>query len=556
MGKISFCISVWLMLITFNVKSQWTTNTALNTAVSIFTGDKYRPEIISDGMDGAIITWYDTRNGGFDWNIYAQRIDATGSPLWTINGVAICDTIGTQQISHITSDGAGGAIVAWVDDRNGNFDIYAQKINSTGVIQWSKNGVIICNAIKDQNLNTQDRKSIISDGSGGAIIAWDDYRSFPKRDIYCQRINSAGVTQWTVNGVAVCTSSVSQASSNCCLEKDGLGGAILTWQDARSGACDIFAQRINATGLIQWTVNGVTISNALSDQVWPNIVSDGNNGAIITWLDGRSTPMRDVYAQRITSNGVVQWTSNGIPISAGVNDIGSAQFFPNIISDDSNGAIITWHDSRNGVFGIYVQKINSLGAVQWAQNGNLVAVGTGARLYPSIISDEVGGAYVTWIDKRNTNDYDIYAQKINTSGTTIWQTNGVALGTAVNDQQFPHLVKTAQGVICSWADNRNGNYDIYAQNISNNGLVGVGIIELFTNKMEIMIYPNPTHDLINFKEIENTDIIIYNEFGNVITRKKIISNGDSIDISNLNNGIYLIEFIKNESIKRCKFIKQ
>src|SRR5262249_51400896 len=44
---------------------------------------------------------------------------------------------------------------------------------------------------------------IVSDGAGGAIVAWQDFRNAGDYDIYVQRVNAAGVPQWTANGVAL-----------------------------------------------------------------------------------------------------------------------------------------------------------------------------------------------------------------------------------------------------------------------------------------------------------------------------------------------------------------
>src|SRR5262245_55141679 len=43
----------------------------------------------------------------------------------TINN-PICTTPDDQYYTTITSDGAGGAIIAWSDNRSGNYDVYAQ----------------------------------------------------------------------------------------------------------------------------------------------------------------------------------------------------------------------------------------------------------------------------------------------------------------------------------------------------------------------------------------------------------------------------------------------
>ncbi|MCK4539487.1 MAG: hypothetical protein KAV42_11885, partial [Candidatus Krumholzibacteria bacterium] len=81
------------------------------------TPDPDLSEIVSDGAGGSIIVWQDNRNG--DMDIYAQRIDSNGAVLWTIDGVPICTATGEQSIPRITSDGAGGAVVTWQDLRSG-----------------------------------------------------------------------------------------------------------------------------------------------------------------------------------------------------------------------------------------------------------------------------------------------------------------------------------------------------------------------------------------------------------------------------------------------------
>ena len=45
-------------------------------------------------------------------------------------------------------------------------------------------------------------------------------------------------------------------------------------------------QRLNANGVPQWAANGVALCTALGDQTDPNLISDGQGGAIVTRLDG------------------------------------------------------------------------------------------------------------------------------------------------------------------------------------------------------------------------------------------------------------------------------
>ncbi|MBI5474256.1 MAG: T9SS type A sorting domain-containing protein [Ignavibacteriae bacterium] len=443
---------------TSRATAQWSHDATANNIISAATSNQYSPTVTSDGSGGAIITWYDYRAGNYD--IYAQRISSAGVAQWTTNGVPISTAANSQDFPMITSDGAGGAIITWEDDRS-NVEIYAQRINSAGVVQWTANGVAISTAA-----NTQGHPMIDADGSGGAIITWEDYRSGTNFDIYAQRINSAGVVQWTANGVAISTTSVAQGSPK--IASDGSGGAIVTWHDGSAGGRDIYAQRINSAGVVQWTANGVAIATAANDQLSQMIASDGSGGAIITWEDFRGGNY-DIYAQRINSAGVVQWTADGVAISTAA----SAQTNPMIATDGSGGAIVTWEDLRSSNFDIYAQRINSAGVVQWTANGVAISSAASTQDYQGITSDGWGGAIVTWEDYRSGN-HDIYAQRINSAGVGQWTADGLAIATAANNQDYPTITSDgSSGAIITWSDFRNGtSYDIYAQKVDRHGILG------------------------------------------------------------------------------------
>ncbi len=73
------------------------------------------PQLISDGANNTIITWQDSRDVADD--IYAQKVNSNGEVQWTTNGKAICTANGNQLVPQIISDGAGGAIITWDDSR-------------------------------------------------------------------------------------------------------------------------------------------------------------------------------------------------------------------------------------------------------------------------------------------------------------------------------------------------------------------------------------------------------------------------------------------------------
>ena len=366
---------------------------------------------------------------------------------WSIDptvNTPVSTTTGQQTLPQIVGDGSGGAIITWSDDRNSattGSDIYAQRVNNLGQLQWAVNGVPVTTA-----MGNQGPAKAVDDGNGGAIVAWVDtrYSSTTGTHIYVQRINGAGQVQWTANGIPVDTAI--GVTSKIQMISDGLGGAIITWKEYNSSSGSgwfIYAQRISGTGQVLWQQkNGIGVPVDTEtyrqnyNQFIPYIVSDGFGGAIITW----DKPYKGIYAQRINIFGQIQWTTNGEPVdtTAGFDSN------PQITSDGSGGAIITWAHNNSSVQSIYAQRINGSGQIQWTSGGfpKSVAVCTNqsGQSYPQILSDENGGAIIAWLDNRNYNGTgfnSLYAQRINAAGQVQWATDGVPVCTAGNVQQDP-----------------------------------------------------------------------------------------------------------------------
>jgi hypothetical protein len=165
---------------------------------------------------------------------------------------------------------------------------------------------------------------------------------------------------WAVDGV-VMNNNVAYAQIDPKIVSDGMGGAIISWTDYRTGiTADIYSQRVNSTGAVQWTATGVIICTSANDQIKSQLVSDGNNGAYITWEDHRNAGNSDIYAQRIASNAAINWAATGFAICT----MGFDQLNPMIVSNGNLGAIVVWQDYRSGNnFDIYEVGFNTTGLV-------------------------------------------------------------------------------------------------------------------------------------------------------------------------------------------------
>ena len=492
--------------------SQWSGSPIVNNLISTETNDRINPASASDGSGGSIIAWQDKRSGT-NYGIYAQRVNASGDVQWAANGVAICSADSDQVSPAIISDGKGGAIIAWQDKRSGSYDIYAQHVDSNGVLQWSPStGDSVCKAAFDQ-VNI----AMVSDGSGGALLTWEDYRSNAGpglADIYAQKVNATGIPQWTANGIGVCTQAAAQHGPK--IISDGSGGAFLTWYDQRAGNYDIYAQRVTAVGGLVGIANGVAVCTSGTDQTNPDMCTDGAGGAIIVWQDGRSTTDIDIWAQRMSSAVAIRWPVNGVVMN---NNVAYNQVNPKIVSDGMGGAMMTWEDFRTGLTSdIYAQRVDSTGVVAtgWNVNGVAVCISDNNQSNPNIVSDGNHGAIITWIDKRdsstNNNTYDIYASRITGSFALPWAANGFPICTADSPQTNPTTVSDGSGgAIIAWQDKRSGNYQIYASRVFASGTTPVKVVGTSPTEFTLLQnYPNPFNPstMISYQLAVNSQVIL------------------------------------------------
>jgi hypothetical protein len=163
-------------------------------------------------------------------------MNAEGDPVWTPDGVPVCVVSSDLELPKIAADGVGGAIVVWADVRSATQAIYAQRLNGAGAPEWTVNGTVVAGPVG----GSPRYPNIIVDPAGMIV-------SFTKglNDIYAQRLSASGTVQWVANGVPICTGTSPNAHN---LVTDGGGGALIAWEDTRSGSIDIYAQRVTTRG--------------------------------------------------------------------------------------------------------------------------------------------------------------------------------------------------------------------------------------------------------------------------------------------------------------------
>jgi hypothetical protein len=398
---------------------------------------------------------------------------------------------GYQAMPRVVSDGLGGIVMVWLDGRSGNCDesfmadcdIYGQRLDSSGTLLWGSIGKPVATAANNQGVGGI---AIVSDGAGGALIGFLDDRinqtiqgGSGGYTVYVQRIDGNGDPVWVTDGVRIGQDPEAgddAAIANLKLVQDGNGGAIAAWSftsNAGTSTSSIRSQRITATGALAWGTNPVVVPGA-SDPNGPpgtqtfDMVTDGAGGAIV--VSSPTAQVQVIVGQRLSSSGQASWGSSGVVISnsakLGLN--------PAALADGSGGLFAAWQDctSVGFVCGIAAQHVNGSGQTTWGQSQMSISQAP-QQLAPTLQLNGTGGALVTWTDCRAYPDAnscyansDVYAQDVDGSGNPQWQFNGYPLLADPGNQGEQYYVGTpapatvsvrlqSGDIFLAWPDGRN-----------------------------------------------------------------------------------------------------
>jgi hypothetical protein len=441
-----------------------------NDGVALVTafGNQRWPQIVTDGAGGAIVVWQDSRpyyTPDAPRYLYAQRISPDGQPLWQPDGIQVAP-LGYWN-PQIVSDGQGGAIVAWYEERNNAVNAYVQRIAPDGSFVWGTNGLALATR------EPQGTPRLAGDGAGGAFVTWFDYNEneVPPLLAQVQHVLADGSFAWAAGGVSVAGSSERLVAHQ--IVADETGGVIVAWQGDGQGRIGI--QRVRNDGTRAWVYNGIVISIAASVNSEFQLLADHAGGATVVWVDERHLN-DDIYAQRVAADGTAQWASGGTPVIVADGD----QRLPRMIGADQDSVIVAWHDTRPVLPNVLLQRIGADGRVLWAPSG--VPVGyqrmqagyDGDRHY-DLASDGTGGVMVTWqgaaVSPPSVNG--IWLQRLSPDGAPLWPGGGTVeqIGPNWYILGTPRLLTLATAdVIVVWEDNRRwykgDEYDIYAQRVT------------------------------------------------------------------------------------------
>jgi hypothetical protein len=455
-------LTLWLCsslsMLNAQTASAWPAGASPVVPVCTAAQDQFGVKLIKV-IGGYIAAWQDQRR--VDRDIYSQKFDDGGIMKWPADGRVIAEGNNGEASNHLqynrqtlagmADDAQGGAITLWTEEYpcgsgpcgNG----WITRIHAGGNVQFGavpSAGQTVQGTDTAVQLNTKaNADAVVSDGEGGAfgildVDAWGDW--------YVFRINANGAYRaQTSNVVGARAASHMLYGGN----SNGKDYVYIAWIDyGNLRIVKIEDPEINyPTSLDTLTASWSAISLTTSAIGGMSLAPDGEGGVIVVWEDNRNGNY-DIFAQRVSEEGNVQWAPVGIPIVTKTGD----QRRPQAVSDDAEGAVIAWEDVSSGAQ-VYAQRIDGNGALQWTVDGILLP-SERYGLMPKIVRSSEGNFIVAYRDidsNGGTMDY-YWAQKVTPDGVLLWKPDGqlvTEVGWATED--FDVAPDDDRGVMFVWA---------------------------------------------------------------------------------------------------------
>jgi hypothetical protein len=431
--------------------------------------DQSNPDVSIDESGNFVIAWQSIQPSAYQWNIHAQRYAFTGIPLDSNLNVNDDSSITFPRDPAIATDSSGNFAITWEDDRNINSDIYIQMLDPSG----NKLG---SNFKANDDISSADQwyPSIALDNFGNFIITWIDlrfgssYRSivWSSPNIFAQRYNSSGIPlgpNVRINDILGSTE-----LSPLTMAVSGSSKHVIAWEDNRNGCHAIYAQRYDSACAPLGCNFEVSACDGYTYLQFPAVVMNKLGSFVITWqVFGFYYHYGYFYyilAQRFDSSGTAVGSS--FRVDAGVGCAWSSP--PAIAMDKLGNFVITWESGSSDIYALrYDSSGTSLGATFKVNTSD----GWTDQHNPSIAMDTLGNYVITWEDEVNGN-FDIYAQRYDTSGSSLGSNFKVNADVGTAPQQNPVISMDYAGhFIIVWEDYRNGlsKPTLYAQRYTSNG---------------------------------------------------------------------------------------
>ena len=307
---------------------------------------------------------------------YCQRFSPEGQRLWGTEGARGSLSSLTAERPKAVAVGDGGLLVFWPE-----WDWYSpvspkvflrgQRLGPDGVRHWGDDGTLLFRTripCDDGCAVTSPWISAVPDGSGGAIVAFDDrVGRLPEgtdfNQVTAQRMSAAGERLWGDEGVSVFPSRPPQTLYDLFVHPDG--GAVvaaLTFPFAFvDGGVHVVLQRLAADGRPLWPTEGVTAVDTTSspDSVYEGPVFGSVDGGVlrIAWeRTSIKSPRYEIRFSAFDAAGNRLTPSDGVSLVRTVVPDGASLIRGFAFDPASGTSFVVWEGARGAAAVLYTPR--------------------------------------------------------------------------------------------------------------------------------------------------------------------------------------------------------
>ncbi len=449
------------------------------------TSDSVGIDAVTDGVDGAFLTQFKETDAGRDLRIW--RVNNSGQEVWSSYKTVASSTLedsaslpaSASRETKIISDNNDGAIIIWnSDNRNGQLDIYAQRIDSSGNFLWGSGGVAIATATNsDQHFVNI---SVTIDDYGDPVVLYQRKISGGDLQAEVARFSLANGSNMWGSPVVLNKGDNYSFSENCgtTILSDNNGGSIAFWVNGLS----LLGQRISSSSAVLWTAGGESLADEGVDDYGPTFkfaaTSLNENEFLAAHRSPENSDGIEVYAQKIDLEGTKYWGNKGITAFDGDDIDGIDKIVFSAISDNENGIILMAQHNDDPSY-ITARRFDNSGSLIWDSLINDDSYD--ARWYnnddnPSIVEynkkrnvayrDNNGDIAVLW-HAGFSKTGQVYAQKVDKDDGSLSWADKILINNSRKQTYYPLAVTTSDGALAFYVESSvfGRTSDGYPQNI-------------------------------------------------------------------------------------------
>lgn len=163
----------------------------------VTTENQMAPQLFANGQGVVVAVWEDWRNGPVNNRDIYLRYSTDEGKTWQPEIMVNDNLPDTNQTNPAVALSQNGTMmVAWQDNRNGNWDVYAQEFKLNGSFARVGSNFIIGGAAS-YNARDQIFPDVAVDEAGGFHFAWEDKRNGNSDIFATSYVTRSNVLTWT-----------------------------------------------------------------------------------------------------------------------------------------------------------------------------------------------------------------------------------------------------------------------------------------------------------------------------------------------------------------------